>query len=117
MNRATDRPLRPISVIALAVLGYGYVAGILIGLILAMISVLLVAPSAATIGWVVLPLGAVAVVVLRALWIRLPDPDGIRIRPADAPELFRLLGALRRELRAPRIHEVWIDGTVNAAVG
>ena len=103
-------------VLALAVLGYAYVLGVLAGLLIVAVAALLLAPSIAALVWITIPLVALAAVVLRALWVRLPPPDGIRLTRRDAPDLFGLLRELRRELRAPRLHGVWVDGSFNASV-
>jgi Zn-dependent protease with chaperone function len=103
-------------VLALALLGYAYVLGVFAGLLIVAVAALILAPSVAALVWVTIPLVALAAVVLRALLVRLPPPDGIRLTRREAPDLFALLHELRRELRAPRLHGVWVDGGFNASV-
>jgi Zn-dependent protease with chaperone function len=103
-------------VLALAILGYAYVLGVFAGLLIVAVAALLLAPSVAALVWITIPLVALALVVLRALWVPLPPPDGIRLTRREAPELFGLLQELRHELRAPRLHAVWVDGSFNASV-
>jgi Zn-dependent protease with chaperone function len=103
-------------VLALALLGYAYVLGVFAGLLIVAVAALLLAPSVAALVWVTIPLVALAAVVLRALLVRLPPPEGIRLTRREAPDLFGLLHELRRELRAPRLHGVWVDGSFNASV-
>jgi Zn-dependent protease with chaperone function len=103
-------------VLALALLGYAYVLGVFAGLLIVAVAALLLAPSVAALVWVTIPLVALAAVVLRALLVRLPPPDGIRLTRREAPDLFAMLHELRRKLRAPRLHGVWVDGSFNASV-
>jgi Zn-dependent protease with chaperone function len=65
------------------------------------------------IGWVLL---ALAWVVGRALWVRMPAPEGIELRREQAPQLFALVDELTQALGAPRFHHVLIDDNYNAAV-
>jgi Zn-dependent protease with chaperone function len=103
-------------VLALALLGYAYVLGVFAGLLLVAVGALVLAPGPAALVWITLPLVALAAVVLRALWVRLPTPEGVRLTRRDAPDLFGVLRELRDELRAPRLHGVWVDGSFNASV-
>ena len=48
-------------------------------------------------------------------WFGRGEVKGERITAADAPELFDALGALRRRIRAPRVHEVVLDREFNAS--
>ena len=65
-------------------------------------------------------LAAVAAVflwlVLKALWVVVPPPQGTEVRRRDAPELFGMIDELRRALRAPRFHHVLVTDDFNAAV-
>lgn len=54
--------------------------------------------------------------VLKALWVRLSAPQGTRITKREAPELFAMIDALRRQLRSPRFHHVLVTDDFNAAV-
>jgi Zn-dependent protease with chaperone function len=55
--------------------------------------------------------------VLNALWnIRIEPPQGVEIRAGQAPELFAMIGGLRRRLGAPRFHHVLITDEFNAGV-
>jgi len=101
----------------LAALGYAY-----LGLTLAAVAGL----SAAVVYFAVtgpalllkllIPLGALALVVLRALWIRVEPPEGIPVRRADAPELFALVDGLRAKVDGPKVHSVLLDGELNASI-
>jgi Zn-dependent protease with chaperone function len=103
-------------VVALALLGYAYVLGLLAAMLATAVAAVVLLPSPATIFLVTLPLGLVAAVLLRALWVRRPESGGLRVRRAEAPDLFALLDELGGELHAPRIREVWITGSFGAAL-
>ena len=64
----------------------------------------------------VLGCASLLVSLLRALWMRSQEPQGIAITRRDAPRLFELVEKLRRRTGAPRPHRVLIDGELNAAV-
>jgi Zn-dependent protease with chaperone function len=104
-------------VAALATLGYAYVGAILLAVV----------GGAATSAWLALtghavavkllvPLVPLAVLILRALPVRLDPPEGIALRRADAPKLFALIDELRAATGARRIDHVLIDGDLNASV-
>jgi Zn-dependent protease with chaperone function len=61
-------------------------------------------------------IGALLLVVLRALWVRLQPPEGELITRAEAPELFALLDRLRARLDTPPVHRVLITPAFNAGV-
>jgi hypothetical protein len=111
-----DRHASTVRVIALALLGYAYALGVFVGLLAVGLGAFLLLPSIAVALWVTVPLAIVAAGVLAATWVRSPGPAGKRVTEPEAPELFACLSELRRELRAPRIHEVWVDGGFNASV-
>lgn len=53
--------------------------------------------------------------ILKALWVRIPEPEGRRLRPGEAPVLEREVERLRREAGAPRLAGIVIDTELNAA--
>ncbi len=53
---------------------------------------------------------------LRALWVRLPAPDGLEISQADAPVLFEALARIRNKIKGPPIHHVLLDDQFNASI-
>lgn len=53
---------------------------------------------------------------VKALFVRLPAPQGREITRADAPVLFGALDRMRTQLRGPRFHHVLVIDEVNAAV-
>jgi Zn-dependent protease with chaperone function len=111
-------PSSTLRVVALGLLGYAYVLGVVVGLLAVAAVAVLLLPSVAAIIWVTVPLAVFAVAVLMSVWVRSPSPEGRRLERVEAPELFELIHVLRKELRAPRIHEVRLDGgAFNAGVG
>lgn len=116
LAREKPKPYRR-RVFLLAALGYAYlvvVTLVLLGLTIAAIA------SIATIGILGIKLAAVVVVLLiamlRGLWVRQRPPRGEVVTQADAPELFRLLSALRVRLKTAPIHNVLITPVFNAGV-
>lgn len=108
------------SVAGFAALGYGWVIGCaLLG--------------AAALGWVawaathgrfrgVYIWGAIAGAgllwtSLRALWFTSEPPAGVKIGPEQAPALFDSLERIRRKIKGPPIHDVYLDADFNASIG
>ncbi len=54
-------------------------------------------------------------VVVKALWVKLPDPEGVVLREEEAPVLFAELKNLQQKQKV-RIDEVLIDENLNACV-
>ena len=104
-------------VFALAALGYFYLALVVV-LLLALL--LVVAASAMYLKAAAIKLlfvvGAPLMVVLRALWVRLPPPPGVVLTPANSPDLHAMLRELRQRLNAPRLHHVLLTPEFNAGV-
>jgi Zn-dependent protease with chaperone function len=63
-----------------------------------------------------IPVGVLAFVVARSLFVRIPPPGGIELTASEAPALFETIERLRRELDAPALHKVLLDGDFNASV-
>lgn len=57
-----------------------------------------------------------AAVVARALWVKVPAPTGVEIGREEAPQLFALADELTKELEAPRVHTVLVNGAYNASL-
>jgi len=60
-------------------------------------------------------------VVLKSLWVKVPPPQGIRLKRKDAPKLFRLIATLRQRSGTPRFHRVliipiWLIGRRPSAI-
>ena len=107
------------SVAAFAALGYAWVLGCLV-LALGMVA------------WAVPPLlegrfkfGFVMVLIsgltllwtsLQALWLRSDAPDGVEITAVEAPALFEALERIRRKIKGPHIHHVYLNDEFNACI-
>jgi len=106
-----------IRVVLVALLGNLYLAGMLFAitlmLLIAAVSVIWLKAAGVKIAIVV---GVFLWMVLKALWVRLSPPEGTRITKREAPELFAMIDALRRQLRSPRFHHVLVTDDFNAAV-
>ncbi len=106
-------------VLLLALLGYGYVLGLLaLAVVLIVLGILAVIGggiNAAILKLEIVLLGF-AWLLLRALWVRLEPPTGLPLDARTAPVLFQELGELRRAVRAPRIHHVLVTPEFNASI-
>ena len=107
------------SVAAFAALGYAWVLGCLL-LALGMVA------------WALPPLlagrfrfGFVMVLIsgltllwtsLQALWLRSDAPDGVEITAVEAPALFDALERIRRKIKGPHIHHVYLNDEFNACI-
>jgi Zn-dependent protease with chaperone function len=104
-----------VKVFGLAALGYGFLAVVVVilaGLVVAALLTLRHAPALAV--KLVLVIGALLLVVVRALWVKLEPPKGWKLARSDAPDLFNLLDRLRMELQTPPIHSVLVTPEFNA---
>ncbi len=117
---ARDAPARyRLRLLALALLGYGVVAGLLL---LALAPFVLVALHLLVNGAALAPQHAyvlilpavVAALVLRTLWVRFEPPPGHRLGPDEAPELQAEVERLRQAMDAPPLEGIVIDADFNA---
>jgi Zn-dependent protease with chaperone function len=100
----------------LAVLGYAY----LLFIVLILLAIVAVTLLYARLNWVVIkilwiPLVLVGI-VLRSLWITLPEPEGTELQRDQAPALFDLIHEVTTKLHGPKFHHVLVTGDFNAAV-
>src|SRR5919106_2619941 len=104
----------------LAVLGHAYVWGVLLLVVgaLALVAWLTVAAgrSSGLANNLAIPLVVFAAAIVRAMWVRFDRPEGRRLSPGDAPEVFGLVRALTERLVTPRFHEMLVTFDFNAAV-
>ncbi|MEW6583810.1 MAG: M48 family metalloprotease, partial [Actinomycetota bacterium] len=63
-----------------------------------------------------IPLGALLVVLARAAWVRIEPPAGIPVEPADAPALFDLVASTRKLTGGPPVNRVVITDELNASI-
>lgn len=103
----------------LAALGYGVLgASLLLTLVLAIVLVVYCLIRPPEDGLIVIPilsLGAIGLVVLRALWIRFEAPAGYALAAGEAPALRGEVERIRRDVGAQRLHGIVIDDQLNAA--
>ena len=105
-------------VLLIAWLGNAYLGLMLlliVGLLAALVAGIVVSKSAVAVKLLIL-VGAFLWLVLRAIWVSVPPPLGMELAAANAPELFAMIDALRRQLGAPRFHHVLLTDDFNAAV-
>ncbi|MEK8032049.1 M48 family metallopeptidase [Ideonella sp. DXS29W] len=53
---------------------------------------------------------------LKAMFVRLPPPQGLELTRAQAPALFAAVDHMRQRLKGPKVHHVLLVDEVNAAV-
>ncbi|HEX2451805.1 MAG TPA: M48 family metallopeptidase [Gemmatimonadales bacterium] len=120
-QRAADRPAAyRAEVGGLAALGYVYVIGVL-GLLIALLVGLIVLTASmrgggGITGKLAIPIALVMYAIVRALWVRIPPPEGIPLTQAAAPKLFEALDEISAALKAPRFHDVLLTDDFNASV-
>jgi Zn-dependent protease with chaperone function len=107
-------------VAALAALGYLYVIGLLVALLGLVVGLGYAAThvggGGAVFAKLLIPLIGLAYVLLRSLWIRVPDLEGIPLPAERFPALAEAIERIRRQVDAPRFRRVLLDGDFNAAV-
>ena len=105
--------------VVLSVAGFGLL--VLAALALALVwqggwLVLVVLKFAKLLIFLALPMWLLLRSSLRALFMRLPPPQGLPVARADAPALFAALDRMRRQLKGPPVHQVLLVDDVNAAI-
>ena len=103
-------------VAALALLGYLYLLLIVV-ILLALVAgtVLYASLNALTIKFLWIPL-VLAGLVLRALWVTIPEPDGKELQRDQAPALFDLIREVSDSLKGPKVHHVFVSDEFNASI-
>jgi hypothetical protein len=120
-SEAAAKPRRyRFHVALLAGLGYGYLIALLL-MLFAIIGGLAVASVYAYAGAsffvkLAIPVGALAVGLLRALWVKFPEPTGRPLDLARCPALRSLIDDLRHRTRGPIIHKVLFTTEFNASI-
>jgi len=100
-------------VFLLATLGYGYIFFILVILLL-LNGVFIIHPLIMIKFGI--PVLFLTFIILRALWVTFPPPEGTVIRPEHAKPLFELLKDIQKQLKGPKIHTVLLTSEFNAAI-
>ena len=102
----------------LGLLGYGVLSGVL-ALALAAVGLTILALAKLHVFWLLkiawLPLVVVGI-VLRALWVNLPEPQGVELDRKRFPVLFETLEGIRVQLRTPPVHRVVLTREFNAGL-
>jgi len=100
----------------LAALGYLYLL-VVVTLLLGIVVVVLFYTGAnfLVIKVVWIPLVLVGI-VLRALWITLPVPNGVELQREQAPALFDLVHEVITTLNGPKVHHILLSGAFNAGI-
>jgi Zn-dependent protease with chaperone function len=100
----------------LATLGYVYlllVVSLLLAIVVLAVSYMGVNWVAIKILWI--PLALVGL-VLRSLWITIPEPEGMELKREQAPALFDLIDEVQQALSGPKIHRVLLSEEFNAGI-
>jgi Zn-dependent protease with chaperone function len=101
----------------LAGLGYAYLLFVLVALLVAAGLLALAFRVAAFLAIkLAIPLLALIGAVLRAMWVTMPEPEGVLVKRSDAPQLFATLEEIGKRLRSPRPHTVLLTFDFNAGV-
>lgn len=58
----------------------------------------------------------VAFVILRALWVVVPEPEGHELKYDDAPRLFELVDEVRQATGGPAVYKVLLTNECNASI-
>jgi Zn-dependent protease with chaperone function len=116
---AQSDPLRyRINLALLAVLGFGYVAGMALLTLAAAVGVLgllVVSKSVVLLKLALVPL-ALAYMLVKAMWVKVPPPEGRRLSRREVPALFDEIERVRRATNARPVHDVILTPDFNAAV-
>ena len=104
-------------VVLLGALGYVFLAASLLALAaLGALVVVLAIKGPGILLKLLLPIGALAWVIVRSIPVRFEAPRGASIRRQDAPELFGMLDDVKKRVRGPKLHAVLVDDELNASV-
>jgi TonB family protein len=105
-------------IVLLAALGYAYIAGVMLLLagILAFTILLVFHSHYVVIGkFILIPLIALGL-ILKSLWVKFEEPQGVAIKDSDAPALFEAINETRAAARALKIDKVILTSEFNCAI-
>jgi len=107
-------------VACLAVIGSSYLGAILVILTGLLIAGVFVAVESHHISFGLLQLGILLIVfiwmIIKAIWVKFAEPDGVEVRAEQCPELFAIIHDLQNDLGSPEFHRVLITEDFNAGV-
>ncbi|ROR41863.1 M48 family metalloprotease [Diaphorobacter sp. C33] len=119
MASADDSRAYRRGVAAFAALGYAWVLGCLalaVGMLVWVVPQLLHGKFRFAWVWIVMAACGLLWLSLRALWVPRSPPHGVQITAREAPALFDALERIRRKIKGPPIHEVYLDDDFNASI-
>lgn len=107
-----------ILIAALGLLGFGVVGLVILamGALLALLAAAAIAGKTFIALKVGIPIALTLAALLKAVWVKLERPPGLRLEPHRAPALFAEIERIRRLGRVPRIHRVVVNGSLNAGL-
>jgi Zn-dependent protease with chaperone function len=105
-------------VVALAMLGYGMLVGLLVLLVAAAAFVVFMGFQAGgAAAWkLAIPLLVLIGILLEALWIQIDPPKGLVLDRKEAPALWAEIERIRKAMKAPAPHQVLISNELNASI-
>ena len=117
---AKDAPERyKMRVALLACLGYAYlffILTLLLGMLALVAAAIVLGKGSLIFLKLAIAPATVAGVIFSSLKVSLPNPQGLPLNRAEAPELFALLQEIRTALKAPPFHKVLLTDEFNASV-
>lgn len=118
---STEKPrIYKLKVLLVALTGYGYIIGVLIAALAAIIALFYVAIKIRGAKHLILklaiPLITLVFIIIKSLWIRLEPPKGISLRKEDSTILFEKVNSIRKKLNTRKIHEIILTNDFNAAL-
>ena len=113
---AANPQLYRVRVALLASLGYAYLLTLVVVLLgVVAWTLYFVRFNGAMIKILWIPL-VLAGLVLRSLWITIPEPDGKELQRDEAPALFELIAEVSKALNGPKVHHVLVSDEFNASI-
>jgi len=117
---AAEKPAQYRSRVVLAsFMGYAYIA-LMLTLILAVLAGGVALAFFIHVGGLLLkPLLVLvfgAFYVVRSLFVKIPEPEGIKVTKKQAPELFAMIAAVRKACKGPKVDTVYVTGDFNASI-
>lgn len=116
---ADNAPAYRRSVALYAALGYLWVLGcffLSIGILYWAVGTMMQGKFKGQLVWLLLAAAGLLWTSLRALWIRLDAPEGLKVTQEDAPALFESLERIRKKIKGPPIHHVLLNAEFNASI-
>ncbi len=104
--------------VALALLGYGYIFLLMIGLLVAALAITYFMLKFHHIWFAKFAFVLVisAGLMVKALFVRFPEPEGLVIEPGYAPRLDELIEELRSKTGCPKIDSILLNGDFNCGI-